>query len=87
MKLPGTFLIGLFLGWLVLRTGSLWPAIVVHLANNLMAVVGERLAPGSAEWTPSWAVILLAATVGLTGLTLLLSPQVRKRIRELNSSP
>jgi len=87
VKLPGTFLIGLFLGWLVLRTGSLWPAILVHFANNLMAVIGQRLAPGSAEWTPSWSLMLLAATVGLAGLTLLLTPQVRGRIRELNAWP
>ncbi|MEX0599189.1 MAG: CPBP family intramembrane glutamic endopeptidase, partial [Rhodothermales bacterium] len=30
--------LGIFLAYLVWRTGSLWPAIVVHFANNAMAV-------------------------------------------------
>ncbi len=32
-------LLGLFLAYLVWRTGSLWPAIVVHFANNALAVL------------------------------------------------
>lgn len=29
---------GLFLGWLTIRTGSLWPAVCAHLLNNLYAI-------------------------------------------------
>jgi membrane protease YdiL (CAAX protease family) len=39
VKLPGTFTLGLFLGWLVLRTGSLWPAFVGHFLNNGIALI------------------------------------------------
>lgn len=36
--------LGIYLAWLVWRTGSLWPAIVVHFMNNAMAVaVGAYL--------------------------------------------
>lgn len=31
-------LLGVYLAWLVWRTGSLWPAIVVHFLNNAMAI-------------------------------------------------
>jgi uncharacterized protein len=31
--------LGIYLAWLVWRTGSLWPAIVVHFLNNATAVV------------------------------------------------
>lgn len=30
--------LGIYLAWLVWRTGSLWPAIVVHFMNNALAV-------------------------------------------------
>ena len=31
--------LGIYLAWLVWRTGSLWPAIVVHFSNNAIAIV------------------------------------------------
>ncbi|MEX0746371.1 MAG: type II CAAX endopeptidase family protein [Rhodothermales bacterium] len=31
--------LGVYLAWLVWRTGSLWPAIVVHFSNNAIAIV------------------------------------------------
>lgn len=30
--------LGIYLAWLVWRTGSLWPAVIVHFANNAIAV-------------------------------------------------
>lgn len=30
--------LGIYLAWLVWRTGSLWPAILVHFANNAVAI-------------------------------------------------
>ena len=41
--------LGLYLGYLVWRTGSLWPAIVVHFANNAFAVVVEAYVSTQAE--------------------------------------
>jgi hypothetical protein len=38
-----TFVLGLALGWLTLRTRSIWPAIMVHALHNLIAVRGEPL--------------------------------------------
>ena len=34
-QLPAAVLIGLVAGWLTLRTGSLWPAVLAHALNNL----------------------------------------------------
>lgn len=36
-ELPSRFIIGLVLGWLRARTGSLWPCIAAHLTNNALA--------------------------------------------------
>ena len=43
---PSHFLIGLCLGWLRLRTGSLWPGVVLHAAWNLKVLVAEGLLHG-----------------------------------------
>ncbi|WP_257306727.1 CPBP family intramembrane glutamic endopeptidase [Geothrix campi] len=88
VKLPGTFVIGLLLGWLVLRTGSLWPAFLGHFTNNGAALVLGRLNP-MPSFDPakgSWTAILLVGAAGLAGLAILWSPQVRGRIRGLNAS-
>ncbi len=37
------FVTGLLLGFLYRRTGSLWPCIAVHAAQNLVAVLGASL--------------------------------------------
>lgn len=35
--------IGVLLGWTRMRTGSLWPAIAAHVANNTVAVIASYL--------------------------------------------
>ncbi|MDR3683330.1 MAG: type II CAAX endopeptidase family protein [Geothrix sp.] len=89
VKLPGTFAIGLFLGWLVLRTGSLWPAILGHFINNGTVLALRRGNLGSVlDATPiSWALIGALGTAGLVSLALLGSSNVRRRISELNGAP
>lgn len=37
--------LGLFLGWLTWQSGSLFPAILAHFANNLVSVLGIIIAP------------------------------------------
>jgi membrane protease YdiL (CAAX protease family) len=89
VKLPGTFLMGLFLGWLVLRTGSLWPALLGHVVNNgtafLMSRLEVRLA-GESRDLP-WGLILGVGATGLAALAVLASPWVRSRVRSLSPAP
>ncbi len=87
VKLPGTFALGLFLGWLVLRTGSLWPAFLGHFTVNACAVMLSHFLPGeNPDPDFSWALILAVGATGLACLGLLWSPQARGRIRELAAS-
>jgi len=37
--LPNLFLLGIILGWLRVQSASIWPAVVAHGMNNLLAVV------------------------------------------------
>lgn len=36
---PALVLLGVVLGWLRVRSGSLWPAVVLHATNNFIAVL------------------------------------------------
>ena len=37
--LPNLALLGVVLTWLRLRSGSLWPAVLAHAINNLLAML------------------------------------------------
>ena len=41
-SMPHLFLIGVVLGWLRVRTGSLYPGMLMHLTHNLLVVLAER---------------------------------------------
>jgi membrane protease YdiL (CAAX protease family) len=43
------FLIGLLLGWMYWRTGSILPGMAFHWANNTVAYVGYNLFPGQED--------------------------------------
>lgn len=63
----GAAVLGVVLGWVTHRTGSLWPAMAAHAANNALAVVVARtmepepLASVTLDWTPLAAGAALAA--------------------------
>ena len=44
-QIPYAFLMGLCLGYFVLRTGSLWVGILLHLCNNALSLLWEFMDP------------------------------------------
>jgi membrane protease YdiL (CAAX protease family) len=50
--LPGLFVLGLALGWLYERSGSLWPAIVLHMAFNALNILLALAATSAQAGTP-----------------------------------
>jgi len=60
VRFPYTLGIGLVLGLVVVRTGSLWPVMVAHAAHNLVATLAGDHLPGADSPLP-W----IAAAVGL----------------------
>ena len=61
-------MLGLFLGWLTLRSGSIWPAVIGHTVNN---VVGLSLVPLLLKGQPNPLLGPTAASLlGGIGLTL-----------------
>ena len=65
----GAGMFGVVTGLLYLRTGSLWPGIIIHFVNNLVAVIAIRVAGSEvAAQTPTLSESLMSA-----GLFLALS--------------
>lgn len=44
-QLPHTFLIGILLGWMYYRTGSIIPCIALHWTNNIIAYIAYNILP------------------------------------------
>ena len=45
------FAMGLMLGWMYVRTRSIVPGVVMHLTNNSLAFIMERMFPGTDDMT------------------------------------
>jgi hypothetical protein len=62
VRLPAVLFMGVVLGWLAWRSGSLWPAVAAHAANNgLGAAMLLRGVPDPGESAdPAGALALLA---------------------------
>ena len=77
--------IGLFLAYLTWRTGSLWPAILVHLLHNGIAVVASHVVQGRPDldvqslegMTVPWYVVL-GGFVIVGGVLYVLHPLARR---------
>lgn len=72
-QLPIALLAGLFLGWLTVRTGSLWPAVFAHFLNNLSdPLIRLFRIPHLSESSPQpswmWATGFLLFGSGLAAL-------------------
>jgi membrane protease YdiL (CAAX protease family) len=75
---PFALVLGLYLGRLTVRAGTIWPAILAHIANNAMALFLVRFGIDNAP-TRIWLYITLAAcfAAGVCWIALerLLAPQ------------
>jgi uncharacterized protein len=61
----GAGMFGVVTALLYLRTGSLWPGILIHAANNLVALLSMRLADPAAASEPTVQESLIIAAVCL----------------------
>ncbi len=68
-QIPFAFLIGLLLGWLYYRTGSLLPGIFIHFLNNTASVILMNLYPSETTMSD---VLSPGAVDGLTVASVIL---------------
>lgn len=70
-RFTGILVLGLFLGALVQRSGSLWPAIGAHALNNILSIAGAALATDDLP-APVLRHALVAAAMSAAALLILL---------------
>lgn len=72
-RIPSTFVLGCFLGWVTIRSGSILPAIVCHAVHNMMPVAAVSLAPDAAALAIRPGVFAAAgAAAGIAGVLLIM---------------
>lgn len=64
----GAALIGAYLAFVALRSGSVWPGVLAHAANNLVCALAARFGDAGAEpvWETGHPADLLAAAAAIT---------------------
>lgn len=77
VQAPFAFVIGLALGWMYYRTGSLLPGILMHFVNNSTAVLGFLITDNPdatmvSEYGPQGAVWIAVAGAAVTVLCVYL---------------
>jgi len=68
VQIPYTFTAGLFFGYVVIATGSLWPSIIIHFINNLYAVIIMAVSDNYSETVSSVVSVLLLGLLIILGI-------------------
>jgi hypothetical protein len=68
VRFPAVLFLGVFLGWLAWRSGSIWPAVAAHGVNNAL---GSALAAGGATDPGTNGTIGASLALLATGLAAL----------------
>ena len=74
VQIPFAFMVGIILGVLTLRTGSIWTAVIVHFLNNFISVCLDYLSKNISEDLMSGISLILMGVMvalGLLGFFLL----------------
>ncbi len=84
-QMPFAFMLGLLFGWLFLRTGRLWPCMLIHFLNNSLSVVFDSLGtclPENTYRVVQMAVYAAIVLVGaVAGVLLAVHPSFRALTR------
>jgi len=77
VRFPAVLFLGAFLGWLAWRSGSLWPGVAAHAANNGLGSIAVMNGSGDPGAEGSVAAGLALLAVGLAALAPLALAWVR----------
>lgn len=73
-QMPFAFLVGLILGFVTVKTGSIWPAVAIHAFNNAFSVLHDYIFANSAQLTKSigyLVFLIISLILGLVGVYML----------------
>lgn len=94
-QVPFAFVLGLALGWVYYRTGSLLPGMIMHFVNNTSSVIlfhladdknatlNDMLGPVSAACYAGAGIIVTVVCIWLIGRKLVPQPAVWKKKEEI----
>ena len=74
VQIPFAFVLGLFFGYAVIRTGTIWTAVVIHFLNNLLSVSFDYLfvnLSDGAVWFANFFYFMVLMAIGFFGFLLL----------------
>lgn len=71
LQVPFAFIVGLVLGYAVLRTNNIWLAVAIHFANNAMATLLDYAALKTSPDNQNTLVVVVFAALGLIGMLIL----------------
>ena len=71
LQLPFAFLLGLMMGWLVIRTGNIWVSVTIHFLNNGMATALEWASLYMSEEAANQLTVAVFAGLAILGVAVL----------------
>ena len=60
----GAFLVGMVIGYIAVKTGSLWPGVIYHLVHNSLGVMISRVTPETLQAASPLRLVLAAGEGG-----------------------
>lgn len=63
VQIPFAFIVGVILGWAVVYSGSMLPAILIHFTNNLFSVTSGTLQSNAERWNISEGILSLGVSI------------------------
>ena len=71
LQLPFAFLLGLVMGWLVVKTGNIWVAVTIHFLNNGLSMVMEYVGLFVSEEMVGMLTTLIFSLLAICGIAVL----------------
>lgn len=74
VQIPFAFILGLFFGYAVIKTGTIWTAVIIHFLNNFFSILSDYLLSGVSNniaWFFSFFYLLMLTGLGFIGYYLL----------------
>ena len=71
LQLPFAFLLGLLMGYLVVKTGNIWVAVVIHFLNNALCVTMDYAGQFISEAEVGWLTTLILTLLAVVGILVM----------------
>ncbi len=74
VQIPFAFFLGLFFGYAVIKTGTIWTAVIIHFINNFISISFDYLFTGIGDttaWFINFFYLMLLIGIGFVGFSLL----------------